>query len=648
MNIATAGHVDHGKTSLVRALTLVDTDRLAEEKRRGMSIDLGFAYADFGADAPVGFIDVPGHERFVRNMLAGVACIDLALIVIAADDGPMPQTREHLAILELLGVPQAVVALTKIDRVGPERLAQAKAEVAQLLAPGPFHNAPLFPVVSTDGTGLPALRECLTQAARCPCTRTESATGFRLAVDRSFTLAGAGRVVTGAVLSGTVRIGDAVTLSPAGTTARVRGIHAQGREAEQATIGERCSLNLAGSDLRHALPVRGDWVVTPALHAPTQRLDAEVKWLATETDVLAERAGLQLHIGAAAVGVRVSPLGVHGDDAAVPARTIAPGQIGYAHLSLDQPIGALHGDRFILRDAAHQRTVGGGRVLDPFAPPRVRDRGMRLLQLTALALPTPTAALQALIERQVSGIDIDRFAQAWNLDAVVLASVLSALTAHHIAQASRDAPRRLLSLAHWQTLRGHVQAALADYHQQTPDSLGPTEPVLLTNLQRQQRELPRSLLRAALLALIGEDAVQRTGLRVRLAEHQPVLAPADDELLKRVAALLQVAGLRAPIVGDLATQLALELPALLQFLQHANDLGRLLRVAPNRYYLPETVAELATLTARLAAKSDTGSFDTAAFRDASGIGRNLSVQVLEFMDQAGFTRFDGTHRRPVG
>ncbi len=645
MNIATAGHVDHGKTSLVRALTQVDTDTLAEEKRRGLSIDLGFAYADFGTDAPVGFIDVPGHERFVRNMLAGVACIDLALIVIAADDGPMPQTRQHLAILELLGVPQAVVALNKIDRVDQERLAQAQAEVRQLLAAGPYLAAPIFPLVATDGTGVPALRTHLVALASGPSVQPREGAGFRLAIDRSFTLAGAGRIVTGAVLSGRVRIGDDVIVSPAGTSARVRGLHAQGRPAVQASAGQRCALNLAGAAVRHCEPVRGDWVVAANLHAPTTRLDARIDVLASEPHALKAGAVLTLHIGAAAVNVHATPLALQPGHAA----TIAPGAAGHLQLVLDAPVAALHGDRFVLRDPARQCTVGGGRVLDPFASARSggrRSLSARLAQLQALEAASPAEALAMLVAQAPGGIEADRFALAWNLAGDTVDTLLSDPALHGIEHA--DHSRRVLSSAHWQAVCGLVRGTLEHWHEQAPDSMGPSAPALLAQLHRQHHDLPQPLLHAALAALIADGSVQRDALRVRLAGHRARLHAADETLLKRVADVLQPAGLRAPIVGELAMQLTLDLPVLLRFLQHASDLGQLLRIAPNRYYLPQTVTRLTALTARLAAASPDGSFDTAAFRDASGIGRNLSVQVLEFMDQQGLTRFDGTRRRPIG
>ena len=647
MIIATAGHVDHGKTTLVHALTGVDTDRLAEEKRRGMTIDLGFAYADVDPDPsaaaaghgsePLGFVDVPGHERFVRNMLAGVAAVDAALLVVAADDGPMPQTREHLAILALLGVPQLVVALTKADRVGADRLAEARLELAALLADGPYARAPVFLLATPSGGGVPALRQHLVEAARRLAARPVVG-HFRLAVDRSFTLAGAGRIVTGAVLSGRVQVGDAVRVSPHGTAARVRSLQAQNQRADAAHAGQRCALNLIGPELKRADPVRGDWLVAAAAHAPTDRLDVWLQVLASEARPLTERARLQVHLGAAAVNATVSAL-----DAAA----LAPGREGWARLLLDRPVASVHGDRFILRDAAANRSVAGGRVVDPFGPARGRSRPARLLQLAALALPDPAQALSALLDRSPDGIDLAHFARGRNLRADELDPLLHALAVQRIAS---EAGPLGLSAAHSQTWRDRVLATLDDWHAQQPASLGPDEPALCAGLGGVggvASAPARAVLRATLAALVEGGFVVREGLRHRRSGHQAQLADTDRALLARVVAQLQPAGLRPPIVGELATALGLPLPALLDDLGRLAQQGLLVRVAPNRYYLPQTVAELTAHARALAAENADGHFDAAGYRDRTGIGRNLTVQVLEFLDRAGVTRFDGMRHRPV-
>ena len=284
MIVGTAGHIDHGKTALVKALTGVDADRLAEEKARGITIELGFAYADLGGGVVTGFVDVPGHEKFVHTMLAGAGGIDMALLVVAADDGIMPQTREHLAILDLLGVSHGIVALTKADLATPARIAELSAQVSALLADTGLAGAPVLPVSALTGDGIDALRNALA-AAEARTVRPADAARFRMTIDRSFTLSGAGTVVTGTVLSGRVSVGDQVLLSPQGIQARVRAIHAQNRPAQAGSAGQRCALNLAGP-AREAIH-RGDVALDPDLHAPTDRIDVELRVLATEPKALA-------------------------------------------------------------------------------------------------------------------------------------------------------------------------------------------------------------------------------------------------------------------------------------------------------------------------------------------------------------------------
>ena len=417
MIVATAGHVDHGKTLLVKALTGTDTDRLPEEKKRGLTIDLGFAYWQ-PADGPViGFVDVPGHERFVRNMLAGVGIVDIALLVVAADDGVMPQTREHLAILDLLGISTGVVALTKIDRVDPARVDEVADSVRAVLSDTRLAGAPVFPLSAHTGDGVAELAAHLEELARTLDAR-DAGGHFRLAVDRCFTIAGAGLVVTGSVFSGQASVGETVLLSPPGITARIRGLHAQNRQAETARAGQRCALNLAGAELDKDHVHRGDWVLSEAAHAPTARFDAELRVLANEARALKHWTPMHLHLGAADVTCRVAVL---------EGGRIAPGETGLAQLVLDHAIGALAGDRFILRDQSARRTVAGGRIIDPFAPARGRSRPARLGQLGALRHEDPAAALAGLVAAVPEGIELNRFALARNLRADEAAAVFDTI-----------------------------------------------------------------------------------------------------------------------------------------------------------------------------------------------------------------------------
>src|SRR5215475_1529037 len=418
MIIGTAGHIDHGKTSLVRALTGVDTDRLKEEKARGISIDLGFAYLPASDGSVLGFVDVPGHEKFVRNMLAGATGIDFVLLVIAADDGVMPQTREHLAIVNLLGIERGLVALTKIDLVSSSRRAEVANEIMQALDATSLADADIVSVSTVTGEGIVVLRQKIDDATQSVQTRNGRGR-FRLAVDRSFTLAGTGTVVTGTVLSGSVTVDDQVIVSPSGLKARVRSIHAQNRPAGLGQAGDRCALNLAGDGIAKDAVARGDMISDPVLHAPSDRIDATLKLLATEIKPVSQWLPVRLHHAAAETGARIVLLGDG---------PILPGGEGLIQLVLDEPTAAAAGDRFILRDTTAQRTIGGGRFLDLRAPARKRRTAIRMAQLDALAIEEPLGALAALLDQEPRYVDLSGFARDHALAEDELAHIAAKLS----------------------------------------------------------------------------------------------------------------------------------------------------------------------------------------------------------------------------
>ena len=376
MIVATAGHVDHGKTALVRALTGVDTDRLPEEKKRGLTIDLGFAYRSLDDGHVLGFVDVPGHERFVRNMLAGVGSIDLALVVVAADDGVMPQTREHTAILDLLGVSECIAVVSKVDKVDAARADEVSGEIDAVLSATGMRGAEIHRVSAMSGAGVEALADALREHALNLAARAAGGR-FRLCVDRAFMLKGAGLVVTGTVHAGAASTGDRLVVTPSGYEARIRGIHAQDRPARTARAGERCALNLSGRDIESGAVARGDWIVDRALHAPTDRIDARLHVLPGETRALRHWTPVHVHLAASHSTARVAVLG---------AGSIAPGEFGRVQIVLDHPVHALAGDRIVIRDQSATRTMGGGIVIDPFSPKRGRARPARLAWLDAIEL----------------------------------------------------------------------------------------------------------------------------------------------------------------------------------------------------------------------------------------------------------------------
>ena len=587
MIVATAGHVDHGKTSLVKALTGVDTDRLPEEKQRGMTIDLGFAY--HGA---LGFVDVPGHERFVHNMLAGVAGIDFALLVVAADDGPMPQTREHLAILDLLGVPRGAVALTKTDRVARERVEDVAAEIGALLAPTALAGAPVFRVSAVRGDGIEELKAFLFQVAHATAAR-QNPGNFRLSVDRCFNIAGAGLVVTGTALSGEIAVGDEVRALLAGTGARVRSIHAHNAPAPRGRAGQRLALNLAG--LEGKTPIaRGDWIVRGALPPPVRRFDARLR-IAGEGSVKHWTA-VHVHLGAADLIGRVALL----DEA------------GLVQLVLEQPIGAVHGDRFILRDQSARRTLGGGAVIDVFPPPRGRARPERLAWLRAMALEDDAAALSALLEASPMGVELARFAANRNLPA---------------------AAGWRFSQAHWHALREKALANLAAWHAREPDRVGPAQDRILEG-----QRIAREALLGLTEELIQEGLVVREGLGVRLASHRVQVSPADALLWEKIEPLLAQGALRPPTLTELSVSTGIDAKKLEAALSRLARHGRVVRVSKNRFFLPASLAQLEEIARQMEEVT------AAAFRDRSGIGRNLAIEVLEFFDRIKFTRRVGDAR----
>jgi len=622
--VGTAGHIDHGKTALLQALTGQQGDRRREERERGITIDLGYVYADLGEGSLTGFIDVPGHERFVHNMLAGASGIDCVLLVVAADDGVMPQTREHLAIVELLGIRRALVALTKIDRVEPARIAEVEQQIEALLTAGPLAGAPIFPLSSIRGDGIDALRTALIEEAARTAARSDSG-HFRLAIDRAFSVTGAGVVVTGTAFAGRVRIGDELLLGPTGKRVRVRGLHAQNREADDAHAGQRVALNLAGERLAVEQIHRGDWLLHPLLRAPTQRIDIDFQLLPGEAHELKHWTPVHVHLGAQDVTARVALL----EDA-----SLAPGELAFAQLLLNAPSHAVHGDRVVLRDQSAQRTLGGGRVLDPSAPPRNRHRQARLAVLRALAGDTLEDILPGLLPSALNGLDpallerqFNRPRQTWRLPDEAL-------------EIDTRLGPRLFESGTWDYLGQSLVAALQRFHETQPDELGPDRD-RLRRYALPQLERPAYL--ALLESLLAVGTIEASGPWLHLPGHRVRLSEEEEALKARLWPLLEAARFNPPWVRDLASALDVEEDRIRHLLRKLSRIGELQQVVKDLFYPDATIRQLASQVLDMERQS--GVIRAAAFRDQIQLGRKRSIQLLEHFDRIGLTRRFGNERK---
>ncbi len=635
MIIGTAGHIDHGKTTLVKAITGVDADRLKEEKARGITIDLGFAYWPQPDGSVLGFVDVPGHERFVHTMMAGAQGVDAVMLVIAADDGIMPQSREHLEILSMLGPRLGVVALTKIDRVDEARRHRVLADIAGFLEGTVLADAPIHPVSSLTGEGLDALKEALAGMHRA-YQRVRSDRLFRLAVDRSFLLQGAGLVVTGTILDGEVVNGDEVIVSPIGLPARVRSIHAQNRVTDKAMAGDRCALNLSGPGLDKDKVQRGAMILAPFGHAPTRRADADVTVAPGARKGLTQWMPVRLHHATSDIQAHLVLLG---DE------TPQPGMNVPVQIVTEQPFAAFRLDRFVLRDPSASFTLGGGRFLDLRPPERKRRTPERMAQLHALAEADWRVALCRLLDASSAAIDLVTFAQdnGEALSAVLAECERAGAALMRLGQRPHALGARLLC-----HIAGAVRESLASFHAANPDLMGMgLERLRLLAAPRLAAPLFRSVLRD----FIGEGWLAMDGNWIRLASHSVAMSLEDENLLFEIRPLISgKERFRPPRVRDLAQSLQEDEQTIRALLRRCGRAGELDEVAQDHFFLRIAVAEAVQLAVGL--EADTGGwFAASTFRDrleeASGgvVGRKVAIQVLEFFDRHGVTIRRGDLRR---
>ncbi|GFE56953.1 selenocysteine-specific translation elongation factor [Geobacter sp. AOG1] len=614
--LGTAGHIDHGKTSLVKALTGIDTDRLPEEKARGITIELGFAHLELPGDVQFGIVDVPGHERFVRTMVAGVGGMDLVMLVIAADEGIMPQTREHLDICRLLGVKKGLVALTKSDLVDPEWLGLVIEEVKEYLAGGFLEGAAILPVSSRTGAGLIELKAELARLA-VDMEEKKSAGPFRLPVDRVFTVTGFGTVVTGTLLSGSITVGDEVELLPSGIRTRVRGVQSHGSKGEKGAAGQRVAVNLQG--VEHTEVRRGDVVVSPDAFRTTRTVDAMLVHLPSAPRNLKHRATLRLHSATYEVPAQVILLDRD---------TLKPGESAFAQLRLEHPVLLLPGDPFVLRTFSPPATVGGGRVLDP-APARRRRRSTEALNLlNSLAGDDDRLKVNLLVAQNLySGITIQEIVTRSGLPLkqadAALAPLLSDGT---LIQVVRE-PRIFLGKGAFADLQELLFGELERFLRDNPLREGIGKEELKGRLPK--RSDPRFF--GPLLALLEKDGkvvVERD--LVKLPGRKGIPSTAQAEVQERIADLLRKGEMEPPTVRELADAAGCGEKDVLGHLNLLVREGRAVKVKSDLFYAPDPVAAIREkLIVYLKERKEITPTD---FRELTGLSRKFMIPLLEFFD----------------
>jgi selenocysteine-specific elongation factor len=601
--IGTAGHVDHGKSTLVERLTGIDPDRFAEEKRRGLTIDLGFAWLVLPSGAEVGLIDVPGHERFIKNMLAGAGGISVCLFVVAANEGWKPQSAEHLSIVHLLGIEHGVVALTKADLVDDEALGEVRDAVRGRLAPSSMSDAPIVACSATTGAGLEELVSALDSAVGC-APKAPDLGRPRLWVDRVFTISGAGTVVTGTLGGGSVREDMEVEIAPEGRRARVRGIQSHKKKVSEIGPGNRVALNLAGLDREGA--ERGDAIVEPRKWRPTTLIDVDVSVLPADISGLAHRVTAKgshlLYLGSAETPVRVKLLD---------ADELGPGHGGFAQLTLRDPLPVARGDRFVLRDAGRKLTFGGGRVLDPL-PRRARSGDAeRLLLLARLREASPEEAATALVE--ASGeVPVDE------ISARVSGEVSEIEGAVRLGEL-------FVSRARYDELVARMRELVARHHASHPLERGVSRESLRNEL---------GLEAGTFDALIASDTeVVGDGPLVKGAAHGVVLDPAQQRARDELVAAIEGAGFAPPLEKELGID-----PSLLRALVDAGELVKI-----DGFFLTAEQARDARAKVRSAIETE-GPRTVAEIRDLLGTTRKYAVPLCEWLDRTGATRRHGDTR----
>lgn len=626
--MGTAGHIDHGKTSLIKALTGTDCDRLAEEKRRGITIELGFAHLELPGGGRLGIVDVPGHERFVKNMVAGAAGIDFVLLVIAADEGIMPQTREHLEICSLLGIRAGLVALTKVDLVEPEWLEMVIGEVAAYLEPTFLAGAPILPVSSTTGQGLDALRAELVRLAQAFEPRRRSDL-FRLPVDRVFTMKGYGTVVTGTLVSGRIKVGEDVLVYPKGLVSKVRTLQSHGVQAGEVLAGSRTAVNLHGLEVEQL--ERGDVLARPGTLFPSQVWELELTCLPSSPKPLKHRKEAHFHHGAREVMARVYLLD---------REALEPGETAVCQVRFTAPMAGVFGDRVVLRSFSPLRTIAGGRVLCPIGR-KVRRFSAGVEQLKGLAAGAAEEVVAVQLARAgAEGLDFARLVVMSDLESKALEKLLLDLGGRQEVFLVEREARVYVSGEAIRSLCEGLLAHVAQFHRREPMKPGLSRGEMISTFGK---GLAPKLFHFVLERLLRQGAVVAEQEVLKLPGHKVSLASDQAKLREAVLGAFEKGGITPPNLKDVLEPLGLQFKEAAGVFKLLQDQGLLIKVKEDMYIAASAMNQLKAMVSEYLTKHE--EMVPSDFRDLSGLSRKYLIPFLEWMDKEKITVRVGDKRR---
>ncbi|MEW6554042.1 MAG: selenocysteine-specific translation elongation factor [Actinomycetota bacterium] len=629
--IGTAGHIDHGKTELVKALTGTDTDRLKEEKERGISIELGFADIELPGGVTAGVVDVPGHEHFVKNMLAGATGFDLVLLVVAADDGVMPQTTEHLAIVDLLGVEEGVVVITKADLADEDMLELVKEDIAGAVAGTVLEGAEVVVTSSRTGQGMDGLREAILRAAD-KVRRRESGGPFRLPVDRVFTLKGIGTVITGTMWEGSVADGDEAVIQPSGRKVRVRNIQVHGEDVERAYAGQRVALNLPGISIEEI--ERGDVIGTTGYLRSTYMADGLLHHIEGAPRPLRNRTRVRFHHGTREVMARVVLLGGREE--------LSPGESAYVQFRLERPVIALYGDRYILRSYSPITTIGGGRILDSHPRKHRHHQSAVLATLARREAGEPRDLLLLVVEEKGLPLSRRELLSGTEIREGEFSSALSALlSAGELVEVAREGDTLYATPALLASLRERMASLTREMHEANPLKAGIEKEALR---QRMDVGLAPDVFEALLRSAVSAGELEVEAGRVRVAGEGRSLSEQDSRTRDELLRAIREGGFAPPLFKEMADTSGLEKSRLRDLLGILLEEGEIEQVNPD-YFL--AAGRLAEAEERIRAHIEThGRLGVAEVREMLGASRKYAIPLLEHLDRKRVTRRDGDYRVP--